>query len=390
MSDQERPAVREQIEEMRARKDAAYEERNRVVAALSKLWPSHLAQHPEDDLTWERDWMTIVCIHSPQGQLTWHVHDSQRFLFAHLSMGEGHWDGHTTEQKYQRLAALQAHPPAVERIEQFHTGPLFSDAVRNAISHLELDPVIRALIVDNASSAVRYAVQDVLRQPPPPAAQKHAELLREALRKADEAIVSGQACRSEEEFARWMHDSQAARPHADLLSSSPTVSGGEPDPNRHQCSGCGNSRWSCRCAHPPAAAPPRCDCGGIPFHAKHCATRQANPAPEQCVLLTRGSARTCVEWIENAADHCEFCRQAHPPAAPDVCAAFRAGWATGFQECAEGATIDWKQETGDRPALETAALERWLFVNAVSQPRTLTPSPAVSVGERAQEQEKHS
>jgi hypothetical protein len=44
--------------------------------------------------------------------------------------------------------------------------------------------------------------------------------------------------------------------------------------------------------------------------------------------------------------------------------AFRAGWATGFQECAEGATINWSQETGDRPALETAALERWRLVEA--------------------------
>ncbi len=96
----------QEIEDMRARKDAAYEERNRVVAALSKLWPSHLAHHPDDDAGWERDWMTIVCIHSPMGQLTWHVHDSQVGLFAHLQQGENHWDGHSTEQKYNRLAAL--------------------------------------------------------------------------------------------------------------------------------------------------------------------------------------------------------------------------------------------------------------------------------------------
>ena len=105
----------EPLEDMRARKDAAYDERNRVVAALSKLWPSHLARHPESDATWERDWMTIVCIHSPMGQLTWHVHDSQGEHFAHLNDGENHWDGHDTIEKYRRLALLPATPPAPDR-----------------------------------------------------------------------------------------------------------------------------------------------------------------------------------------------------------------------------------------------------------------------------------
>jgi hypothetical protein len=85
-------------------KDAAYLERNRLVALLSKLWPSHLAQHPADDLAWSRDWLTIVCIHAPFGQITWHLHDAHVPLFAHLTMGESHWDGHTTEEKYQRIA----------------------------------------------------------------------------------------------------------------------------------------------------------------------------------------------------------------------------------------------------------------------------------------------
>jgi hypothetical protein len=100
----------DELEDMLARKDAAYEERNRVVAVLSAIWPSHLAHHPESDLTWERDWLTIVCIHSPAGQLTWHIHDSQTFLFAHLPIGENHWDGHTTEQKYQRLRDFTLSP----------------------------------------------------------------------------------------------------------------------------------------------------------------------------------------------------------------------------------------------------------------------------------------
>jgi hypothetical protein len=42
------------------------------------------------------------------------------------------------------------------------TGPLFYDAVREAISHLDLTPVMRALIIDNVGCAVRYAVRDKL------------------------------------------------------------------------------------------------------------------------------------------------------------------------------------------------------------------------------------
>ena len=96
----------EHLETLRSSKDTAYHERNCLVAALSKLWPAHLAHHSAEDETWERDWMTIVCIHAPVGQLTWHIHDSETPLFAHLAFGDSHWDGHTTEEKYARLAAL--------------------------------------------------------------------------------------------------------------------------------------------------------------------------------------------------------------------------------------------------------------------------------------------
>lgn len=48
--------------------------------------------------------------------------------------------------------------------------------------------------------------------------EREVAKLRTALRDADMAISAGQACRSEGEFNRWMHDSQRYRPHADLIS----------------------------------------------------------------------------------------------------------------------------------------------------------------------------
>ena len=101
-------AIARRLTELEATKDGAYTERNQLVAALSKLYPSHLCRHDENDVDWSRDWLNIVCIHAPVGQLTWHLHDSQMPLFAHLQQGENHWDGHTTPEKYQRLAWLTA------------------------------------------------------------------------------------------------------------------------------------------------------------------------------------------------------------------------------------------------------------------------------------------
>ncbi len=38
--------------------------------------------------------------------MTWHIHDSEYGWFSHLQKSEGHWDGHSTEEKYKRLGAL--------------------------------------------------------------------------------------------------------------------------------------------------------------------------------------------------------------------------------------------------------------------------------------------
>jgi len=96
-------------QELRAALDAAYHERNQLVAFLTTCYGAHLMRHPETD-PWDEDWRWIVCVHTPQGQMTWHIHDSELGLFDHLpsSQTQNDWDGHTTEQKYLRLQALVA------------------------------------------------------------------------------------------------------------------------------------------------------------------------------------------------------------------------------------------------------------------------------------------
>jgi hypothetical protein len=101
-------AAMEKVESLESAKDAAYAERNKLVCALSKLFPSSLERHPDSDTTWEDDWRWIVFIDLPTGQATWHIHDSELAMFAHLPRNTGRtWDGHTTPEKYERLAGLR-------------------------------------------------------------------------------------------------------------------------------------------------------------------------------------------------------------------------------------------------------------------------------------------
>ena len=82
-------------------RDKAYAERDELVAFLTRLWPSHLAVDP-DDLDWP-----VVCIHSPAGQLTWHVPVREiETIFNHLIVAPNDWDGHEAVEKYARLAKL--------------------------------------------------------------------------------------------------------------------------------------------------------------------------------------------------------------------------------------------------------------------------------------------
>lgn len=139
------------IEKLEKQKDGAYWERNQLVASLSKVFPAHLAKHPEEDTEWDEDWRTIVVIKLPLAlcatesvrgyecrhtfgdeyqsmgmkdtvglrekvegeeyyQLSWHIHDSEIPMFDHLVYQEFMWDGHTNEDKYRRLRLLTNQP----------------------------------------------------------------------------------------------------------------------------------------------------------------------------------------------------------------------------------------------------------------------------------------
>jgi hypothetical protein len=102
----------QRIVELMREKEAIYEERNLCIALLA-TWAHRtglvvgLANHPEDDPEWDPDWRTIVYLTLPSvGQVSWHIHRSQEPLFHGLPEYPSTWDGHTTEQKYDRVKAF--------------------------------------------------------------------------------------------------------------------------------------------------------------------------------------------------------------------------------------------------------------------------------------------
>jgi len=99
-------AAESRVREMEKRKDQAYAERNHVVAAMARLFPSGTRR---TDITgWSEDWHGCVYIDLPTGQISYHYHDSQAPLFADLPPYTKDYDGHDKDTVHKRLAALPA------------------------------------------------------------------------------------------------------------------------------------------------------------------------------------------------------------------------------------------------------------------------------------------
>lgn len=89
-----------------------YTERAALIAALSKLFPASLETDPA-----QPDWPVCI-IDLPTGQVSWHVSPDDLQMFEHLPTGQREWDGHSTEEKYRRLAALPT--PRYDRMTVHH------------------------------------------------------------------------------------------------------------------------------------------------------------------------------------------------------------------------------------------------------------------------------
>ncbi|MFI8360741.1 hypothetical protein ACIGD1_11335 [Streptomyces sp. NPDC085612] len=99
-----KPFRKPTVAQVNAERDRAYRERAQLVAHLASLYPSQIAYTDPDTPEW-----AVVTIEAPTGQMSWHVAPADMDLFDHVERQNGlvlPWDGHTTEQKYERLQQL--------------------------------------------------------------------------------------------------------------------------------------------------------------------------------------------------------------------------------------------------------------------------------------------
>jgi len=90
-----------------------YAERDMCVALIARManllgWKTDITQHQGEE--WEDEWRNVVIIQLPTGQVSWHIHDSEKEWFSEIRTFLLQWDGHTTEEKYRRVLAMVQHP----------------------------------------------------------------------------------------------------------------------------------------------------------------------------------------------------------------------------------------------------------------------------------------
>lgn len=100
------------LQKVIAQKDQAYAERNKILAAFAwflyrknlSIIQVGLTKHPAEDKTWDLAWSNILVIIYAGTSMSWHFHESEMWMFKGLPrMGGWKWDGHTTDEKYERL-----------------------------------------------------------------------------------------------------------------------------------------------------------------------------------------------------------------------------------------------------------------------------------------------
>lgn len=79
-----------------------YRERAFLTRHLASVYPSRLSYNDPS----EPDW-AVLYVQTPEGQLSWHISPDDMDLFGDVVVVSDHkWDGHTTEEKYDRLRRL--------------------------------------------------------------------------------------------------------------------------------------------------------------------------------------------------------------------------------------------------------------------------------------------
>ncbi|MEV7867450.1 hypothetical protein AB0P17_15415 [Streptomyces sp. NPDC088124] len=123
----------QQIVQREAERDGAYRERAHLVAWLAALHPAVIA--PASDV--DEDGWQILYLTAGTWQMSWHIAPRDAELFAgveHVDADDprAQWDGHTTEQKYDRIRhhadAVRTAPPFARAFRLHHHGRVLQGA----------------------------------------------------------------------------------------------------------------------------------------------------------------------------------------------------------------------------------------------------------------------
>ena len=86
---------------------ALYRERAHLVAVLAARYTARLARNDEHEPE-----LVVLYVHTPAGQVTWHVHPDDLDLFGHVPWADGDtsvftvFDGHDKPEALERLRRL--------------------------------------------------------------------------------------------------------------------------------------------------------------------------------------------------------------------------------------------------------------------------------------------
>ena len=124
-----------------------------MVSLLYGMFPSGTKRTASEG--WSDARQGCVYIDLPTGQASWHYHDSQAHLFAHLPPYAGTWDGHTTEQKYERIAGYAAAGASPVQPSQD------LQSVADALTIEQLNDKVDRLMAVQPSQAGEVSKQDI-------------------------------------------------------------------------------------------------------------------------------------------------------------------------------------------------------------------------------------
>lgn len=95
------------LQQAERERDGAYRERAQLLAWLAALHSTSTVITPASDVTDEDGWHLLYLV-AGGWQMSWHIHPRDVDLFRHVTVvdrsdARAQWDGHGTEQKYQRI-----------------------------------------------------------------------------------------------------------------------------------------------------------------------------------------------------------------------------------------------------------------------------------------------